>query len=149
MKLHEIMLNSFGIQGVFPFVNKTTAHMCKVLGLINRDKKYYKKKVRERLQTTLSPDIMNQIKKSGNVIDIKHFYNANKSSLVKILHTDCIRNVLTKNQHANIVMDPDKYFSLIFQLAYIYLFNELFITGKYDSQFKDDGFDISLSQITN
>lgn len=147
MKLHEILLNSFGIKGMYPFVNNNTADLCKALGLANRNKKIYKAAVTEKLKSIFTPELLEKIKKSGSVIDIKHIFLTNKSLLMKVVKSGFVKNIFTKKQHTKILTNPDKYYSLIIQLAYIYLFNELFISGKYDLKFGDNNFNTLLSEL--
>jgi len=143
MKLHEIILNSFSIQGVFPFVNRETAYLLKSLGIANTDKKIYKQKVKE----LLGPEITNNIKKSGNVVDIEQVFKNNKALLTSVMKKDFINIILSEKQIRSINKRPEFFSSLIMQLVYLYLFNELFITKKYDAFFDQSNFNSTLPSM--
>ena len=143
LKLHELMLNSFGTQGIYPFVNKETAELSAALGPLMHQKQFYKEQVKE----LICCDITQHFKKSGSVVDTKHLFNVKKDLLIKVLESGLIRSILSKYQIDEILQEPEQYHILIFQLAYIYIFNEIFITGKYDSRFDASGLSIPLTQI--
>ena len=143
MKLHEIILNSFSIQGIFPFVNRETAYLCKSLGIANTDKKIYKQKVKE----LLGAEITNNIKKSGKVVDIQQVFKNNKALLMSVMKKDFINIILSEKQIRSINKRPESFSSLIIQLVYLYLFNEMFITKKYDTFFDKSHFNHTLSSM--
>jgi 5-methylcytosine-specific restriction endonuclease McrBC regulatory subunit McrC len=145
LKLHEIMLNSFGIQGVYPFVNSETAMFSRALKELIYNKQFYKDEVRKLIK----PTITQYIKKSGKVVDTNHLFNSNKDLLVRVFDFQFVRDLLSKHQIDQILKNPEQYYMLILQLVYIFIFNELFITGKYDTQFYMDGCDVSLNSILN
>lgn len=143
LKLHELMLNDFGIQGIYPFLNKQTVEISAALGPLMYQKRLYK----EQTKKLLSSDITQYFKKSGFVVDTPNLFKVKKNLLIKIFKSDLIHRILSKNQIDEILKEPEQYHLLILQLAYIYVFNEMFITGKYDSRLDESEITIPLTQI--
>jgi hypothetical protein len=143
LKLHEVMLNSFGIQGVYPFVNNETAMLFRGLGELIYKKQFYK----EEAERVLGTDITQYIEKSGQVVDTHKLFSANKELLLRIFQLKFVQDLLSKAQLSQIIESPDQYYMLILQLVYIYIFNETFITGRYDEKFDMDGLDIKLMDM--
>lgn len=149
LKLHGLLMNSCGIMPLYPFVNRMTYSVSKKIGLKNRAKKYYKEKVRGKLESTLGKDLINRIQKSGNVIDIKKYYMENRDTLNRVLNKELSEKILGKGKIEKIKSFPEKHSSLILQLVYIYLFEELILSGKYDNKFNMSDMKIGLNEILN
>ncbi|MFW9973111.1 MAG: asparagine synthase-related protein [Candidatus Odinarchaeota archaeon] len=143
LKMHEIALNNFGIQGIYPFLNKETLQIGKTLRVFNFRKRLY----RNRIKKTINPSIIRYLAKSGAVVDINHLFNINKSQLIKIFNQEFINKILSSTQIEKILQKPKDYTLLIFQLIYIYLFNELFISGRFDTKFDDIRLNAPLSMF--
>ena len=144
LKMHELMLNSFDIQGIYPFVNRETARLSESLGIfLGWRKRYYKVKLKEML----GPSITRYITKSGDLVDTEEIFNKHKELLMKIMKSTFVRMILRRKQIRRILRNPGRYHLFIIQLAYIYLFNELFVSGRFDSLFDNPCLRIPLSDF--
>jgi asparagine synthase (glutamine-hydrolysing) len=140
-KMHAIMLNTFGIQGFFPFINKKTSILSDALGIINYwRKRYYK----EQVQELLGESITQFVSKSGAVVDSKMFFMRRKDLLVKILTSPFTQRFLTLSQIETIRKDPVKYRVIVIHLVYLFLFNEIFISGRFDKYFTEPEINVML-----
>lgn len=145
VKYHGIPLNSFSIQGIFPFVSKNIATMSMALRNLNENRDFYLKKIKEEMP----PEITHHLKGSMQLANTAGLFDANKNLLLKVFKTEFVNKILTKRQIDKILQNPKDYTSLIFQLVYIHLFNELFVSGKFDSRFNTLNVDTALSNFFN
>ena len=143
LKKNGIMLHSFGIQGLYPFLNKDTKTMAKALGKLNFRKRFYKQKVKE----AVGPKVARYITKQLGTTDVGYLFSSRQSLIMKVLKSKFMNRILSKSQIYEITKNPTYHRALILQLLYLYLFNELFISGNYDSQFDNDKLDIPLSSF--
>ncbi len=148
-KKSGIMFNSFGIQGLYPFLNKETRAISKALRL-DTTRNFYKQEVIK----TLNPNIAQYLTSAGGRTDIRYLFTKEKKDMaMKILNSEFINRILGKSQADTIVNNSKFYFAdyhtsnFILLLLYLYIFNELFITGKYDSRFDQDKLDVSLNEL--
>lgn len=143
LKKSGIMNNSYSVQGIYPFLNRDTKIISKSLGKLNVDKRFYKKEVKKVLGEKKSE----YIKKLKGYTDIEYLFK-NKSELIrKLLKSKFIKQTLSRKQIDRIVKNPDYYFDFILRLFFLYLFNELFVSGKFDSKFNDPHLDRNLSDF--
>jgi len=131
MKMHELMLNSFGIQGLYPFMNRDTAQCARPLRPWNDSKSLYKEKAREYL----APDISRVLKKSGSVVDTESLFDANRHWFAEMTSGEFIREVLTPRQVSRIRANPADYPSSLLRVLYLCLFERLILSGDFDDQF--------------
>ena len=144
-KLFEIMLNNFGVQGLYPYRNCKTIRMSKALGpLLDYNRKLLIKKIKR-----IMPYSITKLFRAGGGCDLKPLFDANKDLLMKVFRSNFVNKVLTKDEINEITCYPESNYRLIFHLVYIYLFNELFISGKFDTKFNEHYLDISLKEILN
>ncbi|MDY0093957.1 MAG: hypothetical protein RBT80_14780 [Candidatus Vecturithrix sp.] len=143
LKMHEMMLNSFEIMGFFPLLNRKTARMAKRLGILNRKKAFYKQKIKR----LLAPQITQYFKKSGSVVDTRQSFEANKAILLKILNTSFVETILTEAQRQLLIKQPSHYHLVILQVAYLYVFHELIVSGRLDAQFDQPHLDVTLTDL--
>jgi asparagine synthetase B (glutamine-hydrolysing) len=143
LKKNGIMLNSHNIQGLYPFLNKETKAIGRSLGLMNRKKKYYKAEVKK----VLCNDISKNLNKIGGTTDVEYLIENRPDIIHKLLKSKFVKSILDTNQIAKITNNLQDYYDFILQLLYIYLFNELFITGKFDLKFNEQNLDISLDDF--
>jgi asparagine synthetase B (glutamine-hydrolysing) len=143
MKMHELMLNSFGVQGLYPFINKDTVSCAQALRPWNNGKSLYKQKVKERL----GPDISSILRKSHAVVDTDKLFEANNHWLQKILHSGFINEVLPARQVDNIKGAPGQHCYTLLKVLYLYLFERLFLSGQYDEKFGSTQIDNTLEQV--
>jgi asparagine synthase (glutamine-hydrolysing) len=147
LKKSGVLLNSSGIQPLYPFLGRQTGWLAKSLspGECHR-KKFYKQEVRK----TLGPGIAQYLKKIPGTIDIEFLCRNQKSLFEKLLGTDLVRDVLPglDDEQKREMLDniPDYTESLV-HLLYLYLYRELFVTGRYDSLFDDAGIDLTVEDF--
>ena len=133
LKMHGVALNYHGIQGLYPYVNRKTEILSGSLGWLNYKKKFYKMKVKD----ILPKEIVTHISKSGNTVDTKKLFQIEDNLLMQVINSKVITEILNKSQRKQIISQPNDYHTLILQLIYIYLINELFISGKFDNELKE------------
>lgn len=143
MKMHELMLNSFGIQGLYPFINRNTVSCAKPLRPWNGGKALYKEKVREHL----GPDISSVLKKSHEVVDTDNLFEANRYWLERMLNSVFIERVLSARQIKRIRANPAQYHNVLLKVLYLHLFEKLILSGEYDDRFNDTHIDCTLEQV--
>lgn len=131
LKMHGLLFNGFGVHGLFPFLNRRTAALAQALGMENRQKRVYKAQIRKRL----APTVTQHFQKSGAVVDTRALVAANQTMLLKVFTTDLIRSFLPAEAITQILRQPDAYYKLILQCAYLYLFQKLILSGQFDEQF--------------
>lgn len=131
LKLHDIMLNGFGVQGLFPVVNDRTYSLATKVKKMNFRKKYFIELIKNQLDSKIS----DRLGKSGHMSDVSLLLEANKPLLMKTLETEAIKRILNEKQINTIKENPNAFPTLILQLTYIHLFNELFISGNFDDEF--------------
>lgn len=143
MKMHELMLNGFGIQGLYPFINRKTVSCAEPLRPRNRQKALYKEKVREHL----GPDISGVLKKSGAVVDTESLFKTNGRWLERVARTEIMNRVLSIAQIRRIRTNPSRYQYILFKMLCLCLFEKLILSGEYDSRFNDAHVDYTLAQL--
>lgn len=143
LKMHGLLFNGFGVQGVFPFLNRATAVFSKALGMVNRKKAWYKAQVREKLP----PAITQHFQKSGAVVDAPRLVTANQTTLLRVLKTPLICELLPASLRQAIAERPLTYYKLLLQCAYLFLFHEFFVSGRFDKQFHNSQIAYSLSRM--
>jgi len=135
LKMHGIMLNSFGVQGLFPYLNKTTAAASKALGRQNKNKKYYKL----QLKKLMGDNVAKYFTKSHNVVDTLKIYQNVKPAIIEFLgrKSAFVSEIIGKKAYNKISKSPEENHLLVFHCLYLSIFKELFITGKYDKFLPD------------
>ena len=145
LKKSGIMLNNHNIQGIYPFLSKDVKAIAKSLGFINRKKKYYKKEVKN----VLGKERQINISKIGGSTDVDYLVENYSNIIIEFLKSEFIKYFLNTKEISEIIDNLPDYYDFILQLLYIYLFNELFISGKFDSKFNDLNLEISLDEFLN
>ena len=143
LKIHGIILNSYGILGLFPFINNKTAEMSRALGKLDRKKRFYKEKIKETLPATITSH--HPIK--GPTTSTRYLFDQDKAVLMKVFDSGFIDRVLPQTWIDQIRRKPEAHYLLILQLVYVYLFDRLFVSGKYDSEFDNESLDIPLENF--
>lgn len=164
LKKSSIMLNSFNITGHYPFNNtkiaETSINYYKNNGL---DKKYYKRECQKLFKYNLNKQdgatsnqcLMANNNYHKNVIDI--YYNDmlnkvlvnnkhNKLSLKKIL-LRIYQIFKTKSKKELISKLNERRIDKNLKKIYLVIFNELYITGKYDNEFKNESIGKSTNEV--
>lgn len=143
LKMHSIVLNHHGIQAIYPYLNRKTEWYSRRLGYRNYKKKYYKSQVKQ----ILPERIVQHISKSKNVVDSKALFQIERELLQKLLSSNIVLSILNKREIREISKSPEAYVLLVLQLLSLFLFNELFISGKFDSDFDKEKLNVSLDDL--
>ncbi len=123
MKMHQLLLGSFGIEGFFPFVNKKTAGIARAVGILNYKKRIYKNFLKKYLPAGISK----RLKKSGDTVDTKNIFQQNKEKILQVLDSELVKKIFNKKQIQTIKKNPDDCHLLLMQLLYIDFFEKIFI----------------------
>jgi len=137
-----IMLNSFGVQGLYPFLNEETDRLSQSLGELNVLKCFYKQEVMK----TVGRQIAEQLEKQGGSTDIEYLFEARKNLVARIVNSESLNSVL-RDVHAEPIGDRTAALVAL-RLVYIYLFKKLFVDGEYDETFESERFAIPLDAFT-
>lgn len=151
LKKSGLILNSVSCQGVYPYLDNNVNVMAKALKRLIRNKKYFKK----QFKRIVRPEIRELVGKKGGSTDLGYLFLGELQDTVKAIltsefisktigHKLDIDRVLRNYKH----IDDDKYVRMnLLLLVYIFVFNELFITGKYDSCLGDKKMTLSLREL--
>lgn len=82
--------------------------------------------------------------KIGGATDIHYLIDGRYEIIMKILQSDFVKKIFRKSQIIKMRNNLKCYYRLILQIVYLYLFNKLFISGKYDSRLDQNEIDIPL-----
>ena len=143
LKKNGIMLNNHGIQGIYPFLNKHTYEIAKQLGSLNDKKEFYKK----RISQIFSEKKMSIIRDEGGSTDIEYLFEGKDEIIRKVLSSQLIQRILGKLRVIRIQNASRTDYQLLLRLLVIYLFNNLFISGNFDSEFDEVNLNVTLSSF--
>ncbi len=143
MKMHELMLNSFGIQGLYPFINRRTVQCAAPLRSRNSDKALYKQKVREHL----GPEMSTVLKKSGSVVDTEDLFEANGHWLEKMSANGFLQRVVPADVARRVRRNPTPFQGSLLKVLYLRLFEKLILSGEYDDKFGDPHVGVPLEGV--
>ena len=144
IKKNSLLMNSFGVQPIYPFVNRKIAALSEALGELNKNKDFYK----EKSKSVLGEEKIALISKIGGATDIEYLFEGYETIIYKMLDQELIKHKLFNGKRVEqIKRDPLHYIELILRLLYIFVFNKIFITGKFTEYFKDKTFNISLKDL--
>ncbi len=143
LKMHDLLLNSYGFLGIYPFVNRET--MSASLAL--RDRNYHKQFHNMKAKEILGEKVAEKVEMSFGVMEEQDLFEMKKDTLMKVLDSEIVQSLLNSRQINKLRNDPMTYHVFILHLAYIYLFNKLYISGEFDSEFDNDGFDADLDAL--
>lgn len=143
LKKNGLILNSFDVQGFYPFLNREVADISGILGRLNKQKLFFKQELRK----IFGNSIMELLNKAGGTTDIVYLFDGYEEVITHVLNQNEIKSVVSRRRRNMIKKDPMANADKIIRLLYIYLFIELFLSGEYDAKFKDVNLDISLKDI--
>jgi len=161
LKKNGIMLNSFGVQGLYPYLNNELKATSRALHGQLVKKKLYKKEVKK----VLGPNIAEVLDKIGGSTDISYLFTDDKKVLIdKVLDSDFIIGLIEKPLIGTVMKSAGVLEAIqnceytdklkreyvngnILLLLFLYVFNELFITGKYDSEFDQNEIDVLFENM--
>ena len=139
------MLNSYNIQGLYPYLNRNTKSICRVLGNANFEKKFFKKEI----QKVVGTEIFSYLRNIGGSTDSTFIFQQYPDTVKGLLKTDFIKIYLEKNDIDKISQNYLYYSDLILILLFLYLFNELFISGNFDSKFEESKIETGIQSFFN
>ena len=146
LKMHDLVLNSYGIQGIYPFVNEETLSISRRMKTINNIKKrFYRKQVLDLLPR----EVTTQLRKSSKLVDTGQLFRKNMEILMRITQSDFIKEICPDYLLRKILKRPGKHHLLVIQLVFLYLFHRLFITGEFDSHFDEVDLITGMKELLN
>ncbi len=147
IKKNQLMLNSFGIQGLYPFLNRRTRLAADALRMVNVKKAYY----RMQVSRLLDPQVSRLLAKNGGSTDVAYLFEDREAELFAgILNAPLMKRLLGEATVARILQGSPYFFSnrraanFMLALLSIHVFNELFVSGRFDSELEKDGVAVSL-----
>ena len=144
LKKIGIILNSYGVMGLHPFLSMEFRSCCKSLGKkLSRKKNFYKGEVRREV----NPEIAEILTKLPGATDTWYLLKPYLHLLDPLLNTELCKNLFSKHDLRRIKQQPRKFEELIHQLFFIYTFQELFLSGTYDFSMKSPR--VSLEDLFN
>jgi asparagine synthase (glutamine-hydrolysing) len=143
LKMHEILFNSFQLSGLYPFLNKNTVAAANSIRKLNVKKAFYK----EQMKVIFGDRVTSAIKKTGKVLDTDRLYFENREPLIKLLDKPIFEKIIGASGINKIKQNPENYKSIITQLAYLFIFDKLFISAEYDNSFDSEKLDITLDEL--
>lgn len=143
LKKSGLMLNSFGIQGIYPFLNRDIKKIAQSLGWLNSNKRFYKSEVKK----LIGADIGSVIRKADGRTDIEYLLATRQELIRKIFKSKLMQKLLLPSQILMLQTRPQYYSSLTMQLLMIFIFHELFLSGRYDHFFESESLKIPLPAI--
>ena len=147
LKKNGIMLNSFGRQGLYVFINKETAALSKALGKLNVGKGFYKEELKKIFPEAIRSGIAKG--KIGGSTDILYLFHRGEKEIAEILRSGFVKGLFSQAKIRKMQNNPGDYCILVFRIVYLYLFRELFISGKYDPLFDQEGISFPLASFTS
>lgn len=147
LKMHGIMLNHYDVTALFPYLSKPVAAAGKALKKINKNKRFYKQRIREKLGS----DFTSNFVKSHSLVDTKKIFKLNKIILMELFrhYKEIILEFIDVKTYNRILSHPGINYMLIIHCIYLCLFHELFVTGKYDDVFSELDLNISLNDFVS
>jgi hypothetical protein len=147
IKKNQLMMNSFGIQGLYPFLNRRTRSAAEALRMLNVKKAYY----RMQVSRLLDPQVSRLLAKTGGSTDVAYLFEDRQAELFAgILNAPLMKRLLGEATAARILKASPYFFSnrraanFMLALLSIHVFNELFVSGRFDSELEEEGVAVSL-----
>lgn len=144
LKKNALTLTSFGVDCRYPYLEERFLRMARALRFLNGTGKYYHK----HAVSAIVPDATRaQLKKVGGSthvsplftgkIDYEHF----KRRATALKYHDPRRKI---RYHKSREESEIEY---VLQLMYLHLFEEIFLSGRYDGEMDGPSFDVPLSEF--
>ena len=152
LKKSGIMLNSFGIEGLYPFLGEHVCILFKTLKAINAKRNLFSARdpygdYTSIVKEEVGPVIAAHLEKIGGSTDIGYAFDTKFNLIKKIFDSSLIKEILNSKQIKKISRHPERYRLVILHLLYLFLFNELFISSKFDSFFDSPGISLQLKDF--
>ena len=142
LKKNGLLLNSHGIQGLYPFLKTEIHESINPKNIKNIQKKVFKKQVKN----VLSPKIGNKLNKNGGTTDIYYLFENHFAEMENaILQSTILRNIFNLKKIGEILDNRKKNWHFIVQLYYLTLVENLFVTSNFESKIKTEDFNIATT----
>lgn len=144
-KKNGIMLNSFNIEGRYPYKVDKFLSVARALADKNGVNKTYHK---INCKKIISEDIIRNVKSKGGATDYidivseEDFYYFNKYAKSNSLY----RKITKDNLEIGNNYDTEGV-EILMKYLYLILFERLFVSGVYDSLFLSDGIDYTIAEL--
>lgn len=141
LKNGGLLLNANNIQGIYPYLENDVSISAYKLGVLNFQKRWYKRQIKKELPE----NVVRYLVKSGGHTDIEYIFNEKKEALLnKINKSDILHDLLPKSLLDVIIGDSQTHMYFILLLLYLCVFQELFISGRFDGLFDTQDLNIQL-----
>jgi asparagine synthetase B (glutamine-hydrolysing) len=138
LKKNGLICNSFGAQSLYPFLNERFLAIAGALQGRNHKKKLYIEKIAGRLPEAVVKHIYN----AGGSTDTEYlFRNYTVDVIEALLESGFARKLFTPEELKRMLRDRALFFEKgdvrqeILVLLYVFVFESLFISGRYDEYF--------------
>lgn len=148
LKKNGILMNSYGIQPFYPFVDRRFAELSAALGELNKrgpnqDRNFY----REQLKAVLGETKMGLMIETGGATDVEYLFEGYFEIVSGLMEHSFFKPIISKKRINQIRQDLMGHSELVIRLLYLFVFNKLFISGEFDSNFQDIDFKMNLKDI--
>lgn len=130
------MLNSFGIEGVYPYQNDDFIEVAEAIAKINKKAKCFHKKNCKKLISSTIVDHINTIGGATEFIDF--ISEKNFGQIKKYIIENNLQNYFKHKLNLSFESFNVETVDRVVKYFYILVFYELFISKKYDSYFQDE-----------
>ncbi|MBP3890767.1 MAG: hypothetical protein J6D29_01200 [Solobacterium sp.] len=168
LKKNSVLLNSFGVDGMYPFKNRKFVEVAHTLENIQKTHKTYYK---EEMKKQLPPEVYEVLKTQGGTTTVGAIYTGDdllrikekleKTEFLKTLKQHETTMHMPKETYRIYMEDRLKYMVNRYVLRrtvekdsdaplrqlYLYVFYQLFVSGKYDDLFEQEGITIKTSDL--
>jgi asparagine synthetase B (glutamine-hydrolysing) len=145
LKKNGIILNSFGVQSIYPFIDRELLGISSALGELNHKKRYFI----QELNPILGESKMTLLIKEGGATDVEYLFKGFDEIILKMLEHNFFKPLMSKKRILQIKNNMVCHHELIIRLLYIFIFRKLFISGEFDSKFDTEDFLLSLKNLLN
>lgn len=126
-----LMLNSVGVQGVYPFLSQAVREVGPALGPQAFRKRLYK----QHVQKALDPRVNLLLKKGGGRTDIEFMFRDRIEEIARaVTRSPLVRRLLRPGHLDTLGRRPDLHWHLLTQLLYLDLFDHLLLSGDHDQR---------------
>lgn len=138
------MLNAFSIDVIRPYLYQDFIHLAKGLRNINLENKYYHK---DTINQLLKPQVRNLIRRKGGSTYVCALFDENNTLEQLFAFIQNSKFLKRKLRVFDNFDSREEKIDYYISLLYIFIFNDLFITGKYDNYFEKKHISILVDGI--
>lgn len=143
IKKNGLMMRSFNLAPYYPFVSPALKKYIRSKGLLNIQKNYYKKEVKK----ILHPGISAILGKNGGTTDIAFIFKPHQHSMFHFVKSSSVIMQLFSPEELEATAHGDNGWHFLSQLCYLALFEELYLSGKYQHLFLNNTLNIPTLSI--